>query len=74
MIRYCLIVTPNAKIQKVEATAKGFKVWLHAPAVEGKANAALIQLMATHLGLKKRQLSLEKGQKSRNKILLVQPE
>ena len=74
MIRYSLHVTPNAKIQKVEATAKGFKVWLHAPAVEGKANAALIQLMATHVGLKQRQLSLEKGQKSRNKILLVQPE
>jgi len=47
-------------------------VRLSAPPVEGKANVALVDYLATVLGLRKRQVWLESGQKSRHKLVRVE--
>lgn len=47
------------------------RVKLRAPAVEGKANAALLAFLAETLGLKANQLRLVSGEKSRTKRLAV---
>ena len=50
------------------------KVALTAPPVDGAANAALIDFLADALGLKRRQLSVAKGETSRHKTLTIEAE
>ena len=75
-------VVPNAKIDKVVgelATASpsrgghggAIKIKLCAPAVEGKANAALINFLAGRLKVPARTIVLVRGQKSRDKIVRI---
>ena len=47
------------------------KVRLQAPAIEGKANKALLKFLAGRFGLPARSLALVSGERSRNKRLLV---
>ena len=47
------------------------KIKLRAPAMEGKANAALIRFLAAQLGILSRQIALMRGQKSRDKLIRI---
>lgn len=47
------------------------KVHLRAPAVDGKANAALVKFLAEHYGVKTSQIEVIKGLKSRHKIINI---
>jgi len=46
-------------------------VAIAAPPTEGQANEELIEYIASVLGTKKRQVSLDRGGKSRSKVLIV---
>lgn len=48
------------------------KVALSAPAVDGKANDALIDFLADSLGFKKKNIFIVTGQTSRCKIILIE--
>ena len=45
---------------------------LRAPAVEGKANAALRSFLAEELKIPERSIALERGQKSRAKLIRIE--
>ena len=47
------------------------KIKLRAPAVEGKANAALRSFLAKELGIPERTISIERGHKSREKLIRI---
>lgn len=47
------------------------KVRLTARAVDGKANEALVQFLATHYGVPKRNVRIESGLKSRLKRVVI---
>lgn len=47
------------------------KAWLTAPPVDGAANDALIALLAKHLGLPGRSISIAHGATSRQKIVEI---
>ncbi|HTD00684.1 MAG: hypothetical protein DME35_02720 [Verrucomicrobia bacterium] len=65
-------VVPNAKIDKVVGEHAGaIKIRLRAPAVEGKANAALISFLAARLKVPARTIVLARGQKSRDKWVRI---
>ncbi len=65
-------VIPGAKKTQIEGESAGrLKVRLQAPPVEGKANKELLKLLARELGLKKSQLSLARGERSRDKVILL---
>jgi len=65
-------VVPNARIAKVVAEHGGMiKIKLPAPAVEGKANSALISFLADELNISQRAIVLEHGQKSRHKLIRI---
>ncbi len=64
-------VVPRAKQNKVVAEAGRLKVYLTAPPVEGKANEALIEALAEHFGVKKRQVRLVRGEKGRDKTVEI---
>ena len=65
-------VVPNAKIDKVVGEHAGaIKIRLRAPAVEGKANAALISFLAARLKVPKLTIVLLRGYKSRDKLVRI---
>ena len=64
-------IIPGSKKNSMEQHMGRLKVKLTAPAVDGKANAALIQCVARQFGLRKSAVSIVSGEKSRNKILEV---
>ncbi len=64
-------VIPNAKKSAIAETENGFKVHLRAPALEGKANEALIGFLAEHFGVKKKAVKLLRGEKSRQKVVEI---
>jgi len=64
-------VAPKASRNLVKKEEKGFKVYLTKPAVDGEANAQLIELLAEHLKVKKYQLKIVSGEKSRNKLVEI---
>jgi len=65
-------ILPNAKLDKVVGDhGDAIKIKLRAPAMEGKANAALIRFLAAQLGILPRQIALMRGQKSRDKLIRI---
>ena len=65
-------VVPNAKVDSVIGEhGAAIKVKLRAPAVEGKANAALRSFLSKELKIAERQIVLERGHKSRDKIIRI---
>ena len=65
-------VQPGGKSNAVMGEYQGcLKVRLHAPAVDNKANKALITFIATLTGVKENGIHLERGHKNRRKVLLL---
>ena len=65
-------IVPNAKIDQMAGEHAGaIKIRLRVPAIEGKANAALIELLADRLRIPAREIILARGQKSREKLIRI---
>jgi uncharacterized protein (TIGR00251 family) len=65
-------IIPNAKIDKVVGEhGDAIKIKLRAPAVEGKANAALRRFLAKKLSIPQRAIVLERGARSRDKVIRI---
>lgn len=64
-------VTPRAKRTAVEKFGEGYKVYITAAPVKGKANKALIEVLAGHFGVKKSQVCIVKGEKSKDKVINI---
>ncbi len=67
-------IVPNAPRNAVERNADGsWKVRVHAPAVDGKANEALLRYLAKEVfGVPVSAVALVKGEKNRNKTVRVE--
>ena len=66
-------VQPGAKKSGVVGEhGDALKIRLAAPPVDGKANAALIEFLATRLGVARAQVTLKSGQTSRRKVLEIE--
>lgn len=64
-------VVPFAKKDLIKAEGENLKVYLTAKAVEGKANKALVGFLAKHFGVRKGQIEITKGLKSRHKTIMI---
>jgi hypothetical protein len=64
-------VIPNSKVEGVIKEGDGFLVRVKEPAKEGKANRAVIKLLAEHFGVSQRQIVISSGFGSRNKVIEV---
>ncbi|XP_022221412.2 UPF0235 protein C15orf40 homolog isoform X2 [Drosophila obscura] len=67
-----ILAKPGAKhngITNIEL--EGVGVQIAAPPSEGEANAELVKFLSKVLGLRKSDVSLDKGSRSRNKIILI---
>ena len=69
-MRYAVQVHPRAAREHVELLGDGtLAIWVRAPAVEDQANAAVVALLALRLGLRAREVSLVRGERSRRKLV-----
>lgn len=65
-------VVPNASCSEVAGwQGDVVRIRIQAPAVEGKANAALIEFLAEGLGVRRRDIQIEKGLTGREKLVRV---
>lgn len=64
-------VTPNASKQKIVEADNLLKVYVSAPPDKGKANKRLIKILSKYFKVKKSDLNIVRGEKSRDKILKV---
>ncbi|WP_062226881.1 DUF167 family protein [Aureimonas frigidaquae] len=72
-------LTPKAAHDRIDAAERGAEGWhlkarVRAVPEDGKANAALIRLVAEALGLARSDISLTGGGKSREKRLRIEAE
>ena len=69
-MRYAVRVHPRAARERLTLREDGgLEGWVTAPAVEGRANAALLALLARRLGLRPRDVALVRGEHSREKVV-----
>ncbi|HDZ76985.1 MAG TPA: YggU family protein [Candidatus Omnitrophica bacterium] len=64
-------IRPNAKKNIIVKEVDNLKVYLTAPAVEGKANKALVKILAGYFDVAKSQINIVKGKKSREKLVEI---
>lgn len=65
-------VTPRARKTECKGVSEGdLLVRIAAPPVDGKANQVLTAYLAKALGLKKSQVTIRSGDKSRRKIVML---
>jgi len=64
-------VKPNSKTQEVSQEGNSFAVKVKEPAREGRANLAVIELLAEHFDVPKSKVRILSGFRSRNKVIDV---
>ena len=66
-------VKPGARSEALTQRADGsWQASVKAPPVDGKANAALVALVAGHFGLRKSQVSIRSGASGRMKLVQIE--
>ena len=72
-MRIEVTVIPNASVSAVtnDLVDGVMKVKLQAPAIDGKANKALIALLAKHFSINKKSIEIVLGEKSRTKVVQI---
>ncbi len=67
-----LKVIPNAPRNEIAGwLGSALKVKVHAPALEGRANDELLDFLAEALGIPRRNVTLLRGDKSRQKVVRI---
>lgn len=63
-------VQPRARRDEVVLAADGtLRVWLTAPALEGRANRALVELLAERLAVRRAEVRIVAGERGRDKVV-----
>lgn len=71
-ITFSVRVIPRAKRNKVQSQADGsLKVYVTAPPEDGRANEAVVEVIAQWLGVKRREVEIIRGATNRNKVVRV---
>ena len=65
-------VKPNSRVEELALQADGsYVARVKAPPVDGKANAALVALIAAHFGLRKSGVSIKSGASDTLKLVQI---
>jgi len=65
-------VKPKAKQTRIQKNDQEWGVALSAPPVEGKANQALIKILAQELNIPKSRIQIKSGKTSRHKLIEIE--
>jgi uncharacterized protein len=65
-------VKPNSRVSALEEVAPGeWLARLKSPPVDGKANAELIEVVASHFGCRKSAVTIKSGSTGRMKLISI---
>ena len=67
-------VKPNSRTEEVSQEGDSFIAKVKEPKKEGKANQAVIKLLAKHFGVPQSQVTILSGFRNRNKVIEVTEE
>ena len=67
-------IKPNSRTEELSQEGDSFIVKVKEPPAEGKANQAVIKLLAQHFGVPQSQVRIISGLRSRNKVIEVAEE
>lgn len=71
--RISIKITPNAKKEAIiDKGSNCFKVKVGAPAIEGKANEAMIKILAEYFNVPKSRIRIARGKFAKNKIVEIE--
>lgn len=71
-MKLSVIAHPNAKNPRIEKDLLGtLHVYVSQPPLDGKANDALIDALVEHFNLKRKNIFLLSGHKSKNKLFEI---
>lgn len=71
-MKILVAVKPNSKKSEVKKISEGeYAVSVNAPAREGKANEAVIELLARHFSVPKSSIRIIRGQTARRKLIEI---
>ncbi|RJR15027.1 DUF167 domain-containing protein [Candidatus Microgenomates bacterium] len=71
-MKITVIAHPNSKKPRIEKDLLGaFHVYVSAPPLEGKANQAVIEALATYFQVKKNQVFILSGHKRKEKLVEI---
>ena len=62
---------PNSRTEEVSQEGDSFVVKVKEPPMEGKANQAVVKLLAEHFGVRQSQVRILSGFRSRNKVIEI---
>ncbi|MFW0838179.1 MAG: DUF167 domain-containing protein [Candidatus Komeilibacteria bacterium] len=68
---YQVKVITRARQNSVEVTGDQIKVKLNVPPVDGKANLAMLRLLASYFKIKKSQIEIVGGEKTHHKVVKI---
>ena len=72
-MRISVKVKPRASREQVTQTSDAeFEVWVTEPPVRGKANRAVVRVLAEYFGVSQSAVSIVSGATSRNKIIVIE--
>lgn len=66
-----VLVKPGSKTDSVEKLGEDLVVRTKARAVDGKANEAVVKLIAEYLGIPKTRVRIKRGLASRHKVIEI---
>lgn len=67
-----VVAHPNAKKNRIEGDLLGtLHVYVNEPPIDGRANGAIINALAKYFNLKRSDVILTSGEKSKNKIFEI---
>jgi uncharacterized protein YggU (UPF0235/DUF167 family) len=72
VMRVSVIAHPGARQPRIEEDLLGrLHVYVNQPALEGKANRAVLEALARHYGVAKSRVTLVSGERGKNKVVEV---
>jgi len=71
-MKISVIVHPNSKKPRIEKDlTKMLHIYVNAPPLEGKANKVVVESLAKYFKIKKSNIVLIRGEKSKNKVFEI---
>ncbi len=71
-MRISVSVKPGSSRNQIEQGDQGLTVWLRAQPEDGKANHALVCVLADHFGVAKSSIRILRGESSRKKLVEIE--
>lgn len=71
-IKFRAKISANSRNNAIDFCEESVKIKIKAPAIEGKANKAIVEYLSEITGLPKSKVKIVNGEKSANKTIFIQ--